>query len=311
MRSSTTIIDADTVISSPTSWANGTYEVRANVTVADGGALTVRNATVAFRTAEEGGAGIIVEQGGALAAEGATFSALDQPYSLIVGGRVTLANSTLSGLMSSVPTSYVYFESVGGLMLDGANATLRNVTISGTSSAMVTAFDSTIEAHGLSLSGGELGMLLMGCTANVTDLELEGFYLGLGINGSRAVIDGVRAVGCNSTIWAMDCDLEVRGVRSSAAQDHIGAWNCTLRAGPGRHRRRRWMHVRRHHHGRGAGLLQGLGRRVPRRQLHELFPLPLGPRQRRVHPRVHRGPRDRPRRGRGRGVHLRLRQHVA
>jgi hypothetical protein len=229
MAASTTIIGADTVISSPTLWANGTYEVRANVTVADGGTLTVLNATVAFRTVEEGGAGIIVEDGGALSAEGATFSALDQPYSLIVGGRVTLLDSTLSGLMSSVPTTYVYFESVGGLMLDGANATLRNVTISGTSSAMVTGFDSTIESHGLSLSGGGLGMLLMGCTANVTDLGLEGFYLGLGINGSRAVIDGVRAVGCNSTIWAMDCDLVVRGLQSSAAQDHIGAWNCTLR----------------------------------------------------------------------------------
>ena len=225
-----TIIDTDTTVSGPTSWANGTYEVRANVTVADGGTLVVSNATVAFRTAEEGGAGMIVEQGGALEAEGATFSALDKPYSLVVGGRVTLSNSTLSGLMSGPPTRFVYFESVGGLMLDGADATLRDVTISGTSSAMLTAFDSTIEAHGLALSGEALGMILMGCTLSVTDLELDGLYLGMGINGSHAVIDGARATGCNSTIWAMDCDLEVRDLQSSASQDHIGSWNCTLRA---------------------------------------------------------------------------------
>ena len=224
-----TVIDTDTTISGPALWANGTFEVRANVTVADGGALTVRNATVAFRTAVEGGAGMLVEEGGELVAEGATFSALDRPYSMVVGGRATLLNSSLSGLMSTVPTTYVYFESVGGLVLDGADAKLRDVTISGNSSAMVTAADSAIEADGLTLRGEALGMLLMGCTANLTDLELDGFYLGLGINGSRATIDGARAVGCNSTIWAMDCDLTVRGLRSSASQDHIGAWNCTLR----------------------------------------------------------------------------------
>ena len=228
-----TVIDTDTTISGRTIWANGAYEVRANVTVAAGGTLVVGNATVDFRTAEEGGAGIIVERDGALAAENATFSALDRPYSLVVGGHVALVNCTLGGLMSSPPTRFVYFESVGGLMLDGANATLRNVTISGTSSAMVTAFDSTVEADGLTLQGEVLGMLLMGCTANVTDLELDGFYLGLGINSSRVVIDGARAEGCNSTMWAMDCDLEVRGLRSSAFQDHIGAWNCTLRVEDG------------------------------------------------------------------------------
>ena len=224
-----TVIDTDTTISGRTVWANGTYEVRANVTVAPGGMLVVSNATVAFRTAEEGAAGIFVDKGGALEAEGATFAALDKPYSLVVDGRVTLANSTLSGLMSSPPARFVYFDSVGGLMIDGGTAVLRNVTISGTSSAMVTAFDSTVEAHGLTLAGEGLGMLLIGCTANVTDLRLDGFYLGLGINGSKASIDGAHAVRCNSTMWAMDCDLEVRGLVSLASQDHIGAWNCTLR----------------------------------------------------------------------------------
>jgi len=223
------VIDAPLNVTGTTVWANDTVEVRSDVTVAPGGVLNVTNATVRVYSSELAPIGITVEEGGELIMADVQMEAALKPYYVISSGELVARGCSFSGLMSLPPTWDVYFDEVGGLVLDGGTAVLDGVSIEGDSAAMLTAVGAvTIEAHDLRLTGSALGIVLNEVEASFTDLELYGFTVAIAADESILDLSGVLVSGCNNGLWASESTIRVTDMRSNATDAHVGTWNCTL-----------------------------------------------------------------------------------
>ncbi len=221
-------VDEDLVVTDTVEWTSDTYEMRANVTVASGGQLNVTDATLNFHSSDVDPIGLMVEPGGVLQIEGSTLKAASGHYFAIVSGSIVARDSSLTGLLTMSPGRIVYFDTVGGLMLEGGSAVLEGVRIFGDSEGLLTAFDSTLTAKDLRLEGSSLGLLMDGSEGTVEDLRLEGLSVGIAIEASDLHVANARAEGVGNVMWALDSTASMEGLWSNATDIHIGCWNCTL-----------------------------------------------------------------------------------
>jgi len=225
------VIDSPLNVTGTTVWADDTVEVRSDVTVAHDGVLNVTNATVRVYSSEEEPIGFTVEDGGTLSLSDVEMEAALEPYYVICAGHLVARGCSIDGLMSLPPIEDIYFDEVGGIVLDGGTAVLDDVAIEGDSACMLTVVGaSTVEAHGLHLRGIGLGILLKDAEASLTDLRLEGFTVAVAADVSILELTDVLVTGCNNGLWASESTISVTGLRSNATDAHIGAWNCTLTA---------------------------------------------------------------------------------
>ena len=172
-------IDEELVVSAQTNWDEAEYTVSADVSVVEGGHLNITGATLTFVSTETDAIGIQVLEGGRLTMRGVTCQASEHPYAILTkGGEAVIIDTALSGLYDERNES-LYYNIVGGLMMNGSDVHLMNVSIE-SDGVGLTAIYTRLNVEGLAVNGGGRGMVMV-----ESEVEAKGVQL---TNVSEAIL---------------------------------------------------------------------------------------------------------------------------
>jgi hypothetical protein len=219
------IIDSDTVIDSPTEWADDEYTITANVTISAGGTLLINGSDLLFDADDGVLVGLLVEPGGELVLDGVTASAPDVPFFISSDGTTTVRDSTLSGLYHSQDDEG-FVGLIGGVVANSGSLVLKDVDIT-SSGVGISAFECDLTVEGLTLAGGDYGILIDGAEAELTDVTATDMIMAFVIQDSTVDLTDATAERVNWTLWAMASDVTVSGMDSRPYGDHLAFENCT------------------------------------------------------------------------------------
>ena len=219
------VIDMDTVIDTPTEWSDAEYTITANITVAAGGSLTINGSDLIFDAPESMLVGFIVGPDGELVMEGVTTTASDAPFCISSDGTTTIVDSTLEGLYSSQDDEG-FVGVVGGVVANAGTLTLKNVDITSTGVG-VSAFDCALVVSGMTMDGGQYGLLMDGADADLADVTVTDMLMAFVIQDSEVTLAGANVERVNWTLWAVGSDVSISGMISRPSGDHLAFENST------------------------------------------------------------------------------------
>jgi hypothetical protein len=219
------VIDEDTVIDSAVEWSDAEYTVSANVTVTDEGSLTVNGSSLVFDAPEGVLVGVVVAPGGQLTLDTVTATAPVVPFFISSGGTTVITDSTLSGLYSSEDDETLV-GLVGGVVASSGSLTMVDVDIT-TTGVGVSAFDCDIFVDGLSVTGGQYGLLLDHADADLTRVSVTDSIMAYAFQGSTVSLVDSSAERVNWTLWAVASNVTITGMDSRPYGDHLAFENGT------------------------------------------------------------------------------------
>jgi hypothetical protein len=221
------LITDDTVIDTPTEWAADEYTVSANITITAGGRLFINGSDLVFDAEDGVLVGLMVEADGELVLDGVTTSSSTVPFFITSDGTTTIMDSTLSGLYSSVDEEG-FVGMVGGVVATSGTLALDNVEISSLAMGVaVSALDCDLTVDGLTMVGGNYGILIDGSEAQVTGATATDMIMAFVFQDSTVDLVDAKAERVNWTLWAMASDVTVSGMDSRPYGDHLAFENCT------------------------------------------------------------------------------------
>ncbi len=219
------VIDEDTVIDGDIEWTDDEYTVSANITVVYGGSLTVNGSSIVFDTDADPPIGIVVAPGGHLTLIDVTTSAPDSPFFISTGGTTVISGSTLAGLYYSEDDEALV-GLVGGVVASSGSLTMVDVEISSTGVG-VSAFECDLFVDGLSVSGGQYGLMMDQVEGDLTRVSVTDSFMAYVIQDSTVTLADSSAERVNWTLWAVDSDVTVTGMDSRPYGDHLAFENST------------------------------------------------------------------------------------
>ncbi|UCC93278.1 MAG: right-handed parallel beta-helix repeat-containing protein [Thermoplasmata archaeon] len=219
------VIDSDTVIDTPTEWNDEEVTISANVTIAAGGSLLINGSDLVFDADEGALIGLLVMPDGELVIDGVTASAPVYPYFISSDGTTVITNTTFTGLFSAQDDEG-FVGVVGGVVANSGSLTLENVDIT-SNGVGVSAFECDLTIEGLTVAGGEYGILMDGATAHVADATITDMIMAFVIQDSTVDLVDAMAERVNWTLWAMASEVTVSGMDSRPYGDHLAFENCT------------------------------------------------------------------------------------
>ena len=207
---------------------NQTYGTDAHIVVAQGGVLTIRNATVEFNLTANGGLRLEVEPGGSLTIENSTLRPSDNAtaagwhWNFLVAGhldahRADITNlrgdPALGGLEATgsdilIEDSYIHHNAYYGIMFHAGSATVRNTTFDGNTVAVFVTPGASPYLEGLVIRNStSFGLKINDAAPVVRNLTVTGSS-SFAVGGVSATFD---IVGCHIS----GGDVAVDAVRSS------------------------------------------------------------------------------------------------
>lgn len=219
------VIDEDTLIDSAVEWTDAEVTVSANVTVDNGGSLTVNGSSLVFDAPEGVLVGIVVAPGGQLTLVNVTASATLIPYFISSGGTTVITDSTLSDLYSSEDDETLV-GLVGGVVASSGTLTLEDVDITSTGVG-VSAFECDLLVDGLTVAGGQYGLLMDGAEAHLSRVSVTDCVMAFAVQGSNVTLAESSTERVNWTLWAVMSDVTVTGMDSRPYGDHLSFENST------------------------------------------------------------------------------------
>jgi hypothetical protein len=221
-----TSIDQDLVVDDKVEWKGDEHVVSANVTVAAGGTLEIKDITVTFESPSGAPLGIVVEPDGVLDIRNATLQAREHPYFLSSDGQVTVRGSHLSGLFSQTPSGGSFTGIAGGVVANGGSIDLRDVTIEGGDGIHVTAFDAEVMVDGLHLVDGGYGLLMGNIEGVLRNVVIENTSMAMVTVNSTVTLEDVD-IWADWTLWSIQSDLTIRRMFSNSSSTHLALENGT------------------------------------------------------------------------------------
>lgn len=205
---------------------NTTYLAQGPIVVAQGGQLTIRNATLAFNQTIEGGLKLDILAGGSVIIFNSTLRSSDEARALglhwnfLVAGHLEAHGADISdlrgdpgegGIVASsgdvlIEDSSIHNNRYYGIMLRSGTATVRNTTFDGNAVAVFVTPGASPRLDGLFIRNSTtFGLKVSDATPVVRNLTVEGTQgTGVGWNGGVLDLQGCRISG-------MDIGLDLVG----------------------------------------------------------------------------------------------------
>jgi parallel beta-helix repeat protein len=219
-------IDEDLTVSDETSWADGEWNIGANVTVVDGGVLNVTNATLTFVSHGNSTRGISVEEGGTLVMVNATCQAQDSPFFVRSSGQATFRGCDLGHMYTDVAAEGALMGYEGGIVTKGGSLHLEDVTLA-SSTVLVTANNTEVTASGLDLTLADYGLFLGWCEGSLFDVAIHNVTSGIIAYRCDITVDGLSSEDIQNTLTSFESEMTIRNVHSRAWDDHVVLSNGT------------------------------------------------------------------------------------
>jgi hypothetical protein len=219
------IIADDTVIDGPTEWNEDEYVISANITIAAGGSLLINGSDLVFDAEEGVLVGLLVQPYGELVLDGVTASASGEPYFIYTDGTTTIKDTTLTDMFYTQDDDG-FVNLVGGVVANSGILRLENVDIT-SPGVSISAYDCDLTIDGLTLAGGDYGIIVEGGEADMADVTATDMIMAFVIHGSTIDLVDATVERVNWTMWAMASDVTISGMDSRPYGDHLAFENCT------------------------------------------------------------------------------------
>ncbi len=218
-------IDEDTVIEGPTVWSESEYVITANITVADGGSLTINGSTLTFGSSEGVVNELNVEPGGELVLTGVTASASESSYVIFSEGDLTITGCTLSDLYYTIDDETLS-NLHGGVIAASGSLTVEDVEI--TSDGLgLSAYGCDLSVDGLTVVGGQYGIQMAEVEGTLSDVTVTDMIMAFVIGDSTVTLVDASVERVNWTLWAVRSHVTVTGMDSRPYGDHLAFENGT------------------------------------------------------------------------------------
>jgi hypothetical protein len=205
---------SEKTINAPMTIENTTYGTDEHLVVAQGGVLTIRNATVLFNLTANGGLRLEVLPGGSLTIENSTLRPSDNAtaagwhWNFLVAGHLEVRHADISNLRGDpglggieatgsdilIEDSYIHHNSYYGIMFHSGSATVRNTTFDANTVAVFVTPGASPTLEGLVIRNStSFGLKINDAAPVVRNLTVTG-STSFSVGGVSATFD---IVGCH------------------------------------------------------------------------------------------------------------------